>query len=175
MGLSVGVAVGVDADDSGVLVTVDVDIGERGVSRAGTGVWVGVKVVVGGIGVAVDSAEVGSGVAVGRIDTAVGSVVSQAVSSNAQSKRLNRCRFMALLSPSADCQWSAQRMLSSPVRSLGPSFPVAVERPKLLSRNNPLGTAGVQGIECFGRLGFARRVISPSLLLWCGCFRLCRR
>jgi hypothetical protein len=96
--------VGLDADDSGVLVTIDVDVGERGVSGAGTGVWVGVKVLVGGIGVAVDGAEVCSGAAVGRTDTAVSSVVSQAVSSTAQSKRLNRCRFMALLSPSADCQ-----------------------------------------------------------------------
>ena len=97
MELSVGIAVGLDADDSGVLVTVDVDVGERGVSRAGTGVWVGVKVVVGGIGVAVDGAEVGSGVAVGRTDTAVSTVVSQSASSNEQSKRLKRCRFMALL------------------------------------------------------------------------------
>jgi hypothetical protein len=148
MGPSVRVAVGVDVDDSGVLVTLSVDVGGPGVSLAGTGVWVGVKLVVGGLGVAVDGAEIGSGVAVGRKDTAVSSVVLQAASSNAQSKRLDRCRFMALLSPSAYCQWSAQCMLSSPVRRLGLSFQAAVERPKLLlSRNNPLGMAGVQGIE----------------------------
>ena len=95
MGLSVGIAVGENAGGSGVSVSVNVDIGERGVSLAGTGVLVGVKVDVGGIGVAVGVAEGGSGVAVGRTDTGVNSAVPQAASSNAQSKRPNRCRLMA--------------------------------------------------------------------------------
>jgi hypothetical protein len=88
--------VGVDVGSSGVSVSVDMDVGERGVSLAGTGVLVGVDVDVGGIGVAVGVAEVGSGVALGGTDTAVSSAVLQAASSNVQSKKLNRCRFMAI-------------------------------------------------------------------------------
>lgn len=95
MGLSARKIGGVDVGGSGVSVSVAVDVGERGVSLAGTGVLVGVNLDVGGTGATVGGVEVDSGVAVNGTDTAVRSAVRQAASSNAQSKKPNRCCLRA--------------------------------------------------------------------------------
>lgn len=137
---------GVGVGGCGTSVSVAVDVGERGVSLAGTDVLVGVKVDGGGIGVAQGVAEVGSGVAVGRTDPAVSLVVPQATSCNAQSKRLNRCRFMA--TPLSKRPLSAVRAVYDQLTGVqaGLNFPAAVDQPNLLlSSNNPLSIAGVQG------------------------------
>jgi len=129
VGLSVGITVGVDVGGCGVSVSVDVDVGERGVSLAGIGVLVGIKADLGEIDVAVGGAEVGSGVAADGTDTAVSSAVPQAASSNAQSKRLNGCRFMATPFSQRLLSVVWQCLPNSLVRRLGPSFPAAIDRP----------------------------------------------